>query len=202
MKQCLQFWNLILFNWRYNSIDSIKLILLSNCGLISKPPNKNIANWEIFQHNFPTMYRGDPLIVCVSSSLCKYCANPKSVWNIKNNIAQNVYICFMINRMSMLSHLQYHHSQNVNNLKGWIEWAQGLWWNGWVRCTCLHVYRSMSIVIPASFRTGFSLADSNKFCGLRSIWAILFACKKWRARAEKKSNNQLNIFSFAINKKL
>jgi len=39
-----------------------------------------------------TMYRGDPLIVFVSSSLCKYCANPKSVSEIKKELKNGAYI--------------------------------------------------------------------------------------------------------------
>lgn len=38
-----------------------------------------------------TMYRGDPLIVCVSSSLCKYLAKPKSVQKIPALLSHEVY---------------------------------------------------------------------------------------------------------------
>lgn len=37
------------------------------------------------------MYRGDPLIVCVSSSLCKYLAKPKSVQKIQALLSHKVY---------------------------------------------------------------------------------------------------------------
>ena len=37
------------------------------------------------------MYRGDPLIVCVSSSLCKYLAKPKSVQKIPALLSHKVY---------------------------------------------------------------------------------------------------------------
>lgn len=37
------------------------------------------------------MYRGDPLIVCVSSSLCKYLAKPKSVQKIQALLNHKVY---------------------------------------------------------------------------------------------------------------